>query len=57
MNLQLTDKERDALVAVLSDYLPELRGEIASGGKHTFKEDLKTEESVLKEILGKLKAA
>ncbi len=54
MNLELTAKERDALMVVLKDYLPELRGEIASGGKHEFKEDLKEEEAVLKEILDKL---
>ena len=54
MNLELTDAQRDMLVAVLKDYLPELRGEIASGGKHEFKEELKVEETVLKEILDKL---
>ena len=56
MNLELTDKERDALASVLKDYIPELRGEIASGGKHEFKEELKTEEAVLKGILEKLNA-
>ena len=56
MNLELTDKEKNALLEVLKDYIPELRGEIASGGKHDFKEELKVEESVLKAILEKLKA-
>ncbi len=56
MNLELTDKEKNALLEVLNDYIPELRGEIASGGKHDFKEGLKAEESVLKTILEKLKA-
>jgi hypothetical protein len=56
MNLDLTDKEKDALVVVLKDYLPELRGEIASGGKHEFKEELKVEEAILKAILEKLGA-
>jgi hypothetical protein len=56
MNLELTDKEKDALLGVLNDYIPELRGEIASGGKHEFKEELKTEEAVLKAIRDKLKA-
>jgi len=54
MNLELTDKERSALTAVLKDYLPELRGEIASGGKHEFKEELKVEEATLKGVLEKL---
>lgn len=56
MNLELTDKEKNALIEVLKDYIPELRGEIASGGKHDFKEELKTEEAVLKAIVEKLKA-
>lgn len=57
MNLDLTDKEKDALVSVLKDYIPELRGEIASGGKHEFKEELKIEEATLKAILEKLGVA
>jgi hypothetical protein len=54
MNLELTDKEKDMLSAVLKDYIPELRGEIASGVKHDFKLELKEEEAVLKNILKKL---
>jgi len=54
MNLVLTDKEKDMLTAVLKDYIPELRGEIASGVKHDFKMELKDEEEVLKNILNKL---
>jgi hypothetical protein len=56
MNLILTDKEKDMLIGVLKDYIPELRGEIASGGKHDFKQELKEEEGVLKGILEKLNA-
>jgi hypothetical protein len=56
MNLTLTDKEKDMLIGVLKDYIPELRGEIASGGKHDFKQELKEEEGVLKGILEKLNA-
>jgi hypothetical protein len=56
MNLELTDKEKNALLEVLNDYIPELRGEIASGGKHEFKEELKVEEAVLKAIREKLKS-
>jgi hypothetical protein len=54
MNLELTEKEKNALIGVLKDYIPELRGEIASGGKHEFKEELKDEEAILKGILDKL---
>jgi len=54
MNLELTAKEQEMLLGVLNDYIPELRGEIASGGKHDFKEELKEEEEVLKVIREKL---
>ena len=56
MNLELTDKEKNALLTALNDYMRELRGEIASGGKHEFKEELKGEESELHSIIDKLKA-
>ena len=54
MNLELTDKEKTMLLGVLKDYIPELRGEIASVAKHDFKVELKEEEAVLKGILEKL---
>ncbi len=56
MNLELSPKEKEMLIGVLKDYIPELRGEIASGAKHDFKEELKDEEAVLKGILEKLNA-
>ncbi len=56
MNLELTGKEKEMLVGVLKDYIPELRGEIASGGKHDFKVELKEEEAVLRGIMEKLQA-
>ena len=54
MNLELTEKEKTMLLGVLKDYIPELRGEIASGAKHDFKMELKDEEAALKGILEKL---
>jgi len=54
MNLELSQKEKEMLVGVLKDYIPELRGEIASGVKHDLKEELKEEEAVLKGILDRL---
>ncbi len=54
MNLELSDREKEMLVGVLKDYIPELRGEIASGGKHEFKEELKEEEAILRRILERL---
>jgi len=56
MNLELSQKEKEMLVGVLKDYIPELRGEIASGVKHDLKEELKEEEAVLKGILERLTA-
>jgi hypothetical protein len=56
MNLELSLKEKEMLIGVLKDYIPELRGEIASGAKHDFKQELKDEEAVLKGILEKLNA-
>jgi hypothetical protein len=56
MNLELSAKEKEMLLGVLKDYIPELRGEIASGGKHDFKQELKEEEAVLNGILDKLSA-
>jgi hypothetical protein len=55
MNLDLTDKERDKLVMVLENYIPELRGEIASGVKHDWKIALKEEKVTLGEVLKRLK--
>lgn len=52
--LELSDREEEMLVGVLKDYIPELRGEIASGVKHDFKLELKEEETVLRGILDKL---
>lgn len=56
MNLDLTDKEREKLILVLEHFIPELRGEIASGVKHDWKVEMKNEEAILKSILEKLKS-
>ena len=55
MNLELTDQEKDMLVIVLENFIPDLRSEIASGVKHDWKIKLHEEEDILKEILEKLK--
>lgn len=55
MNLDITDKERDKLVMVLENYIPELRGEIASGVKHDWKIAMKEEKVTLGEVLKRLK--
>ena len=56
MILELTNKEKDMLIGVLKDYIPELRGEIASGVKHDLKMELKEEEAVLRGVLERLNA-
>jgi|COG998Drversion2_1049125.scaffolds.fasta_scaffold11391_4 hypothetical protein len=55
MNVQFTDIEKNALVLVLERFIPELRGEIASGVKHDWKIEMKKEKDVLNSILVKLK--
>lgn len=55
MNVQFTDIEKNALVSVLERFIPELRGEIASGVKHDWKIEMKKEKDVLNSILVKLK--
>ncbi len=55
MNLELTDQEKDKLILVLENFIPNLRSEIASGVKHDWKVELHKEEDILKAILEKLK--
>ncbi|UCH82367.1 MAG: hypothetical protein JSW20_06955 [Nitrospiraceae bacterium] len=55
MNIELTEKERDNLVKVLDYFIPELRGQIASGVKHDWKMAMKDEEATLKDVQQRLK--
>ena len=55
MNFDIDINEKDKLVHVLEYFIPELRGEIASGVKHDWKVELKNEEKILKGVLDKLK--
>lgn len=55
MNLELTDQEKDVLVLLLENYIPNLRAEIASGVKHDWKIAMHKEEDTLKAVLEKLK--
>ncbi len=55
MNIELSDKEKTSLVSVLERYIPELRGEIASGVKHDWKVQMKQEKETLNNILSRLK--
>ena len=56
MKIELTDREKESLLTVLENVIPELRAEIASGVRHDWKLEMKTEETVLKGILERLKA-
>jgi hypothetical protein len=56
MNVELTNIEKDKLVMVLERFIPELRGEIASGVKHDWKMEMKKEKDVLAGVLDKLKS-
>ncbi len=55
MNLELTSQEKDMLISVLENFIPNLRAEIASGVKHEWKVALHKEEDALKSILENLK--
>ncbi len=57
MNLELTNQEKDMLVLVLENFIPDLRAQIASGVKHDWKVKLHEEEEILKAVLEKLKAS
>ncbi len=55
MKLELTDIEKEKLMYVLENFIPELRGEIASGVKHDWKMELKKEEAILQGVMDKMK--
>ena len=47
MNIELSDKEKTSLVSVIERNLTDLRGEIASGGKHDWKVQMKQENRMI----------
>jgi hypothetical protein len=58
MIIDLNPKEKELLITELEkNIIPELRGEITSGGRKAFRDVLKKDEEVFKEILNKLKMA
>ncbi len=56
MQLTLTDQETELLEGLLEKALSELREEVHHTDASRFKEDLKTEEGLLRGILAKLAA-
>lgn len=55
MQLEITDKEREKLIAALEYFIPELREEIASGVKHDWRVELKKDKQILEGLLERLK--
>lgn len=55
MHVDFSDIEKNTLVSVLERFIPELRGEIASGAKHDWKVEMKKDRDILNSVLVKLK--
>lgn len=54
MQLELDDQEQDTLEDVLKSYLSDLRLEVAGTEQMKLREQLKGQEVLIKQILGKL---
>ncbi len=58
MVIDLNTKERELLISELEkNIIPELRAEVTSGGRKSFRDVLKKDEEVFKGLLEKLKMA
>ena len=54
MQLALTTKERALLEAILRDALGSLREEVYHAEEHSFKDDLKADETVIRSLLTRM---
>ena len=54
MQIALNDEERQTLVDILSEALPDLRGEVYKTENFDYREQLKRCESVMKGLLARL---
>lgn len=52
--LELDDQEREMLTEVLRSFLSELRSEVSHTDSHAFRDRLKVQEHLIKQILGKV---
>lgn len=52
--LELSDAERDALAQALTSFLSELRTEVSHTDRQSYRERLKDQEQLLREIHGRL---
>ncbi len=57
IRLEVTEEERQVLVAVLESYLSDLRMEIADTDRMEFREGLKDRKAVLLKVVGQLRGA
>ncbi len=58
MIIDIKPAERDLLITELeTNIIPELRAEVTSGGRKSFRDILKKDEEMFKELLNKLKMA
>ncbi len=54
MQLELSEREALVLNHVLSNYLPELRSEVANTENYDWRQDLKRNEEVIKTLIARL---
>ncbi|GIX27859.1 hypothetical protein [Pelomicrobium sp. G1] len=55
--LELSPEEREVLIEVLESFLSDLRMEIADTERLAFRERLKSQEQIIKRLLGALRKA
>lgn len=54
MDLKLHDSERELLLRILQQYLSDLRMEIADTEQYEFRQGLKEDENVIKDLIARL---
>jgi len=54
IDLRLVESEADLLRRVLTSYLSDVRLEIADTESHDFRRDLKADQEIIEDLLGKL---
>ena len=54
MQLTLNDRQVDLLSRILRNYLPELRGEVYKTENYDWRQELKADEAVIKELIALL---
>jgi hypothetical protein len=57
MQIALNDEERQALVEILNETLPNLRAEVYRTESFDYREELKRREAVIKQLIARLSLA